>query len=47
MQFFSGVVGLVGLALENVGVCVVGFLDFSDDDRFEFATGVFEIVVRL
>lgn len=47
MQFFSGVVGLVSFTLEDVGVCIIGFLDFAHDNRLEFATGVFQIVIRL
>lgn len=47
VQFFGGVVGLVGFTLEDVGVCIVGFLDFAHNNRFEFATGVFKVVIRL
>ena len=47
MQFFSGVVGPVSFTLEDVGVRIVGFLDFAHDNRLEFATGVFKVVIRL
>lgn len=46
-QFLDGVVSLIGLAFEDAGVCVVGLLDFAHHDRLEFATGVFQVQVRL
>ena len=41
------VVLLIGIALQNAGKGVVGLLDFTDDDRLQFATRVLEVEVGL
>lgn len=41
------VVLLIGIALQDGSKSVVGFLDFANDDRLEFAAGVFKVEVSL
>ena len=47
IQFIGGIVGLIGFAFEDVGISAVGLLNFAHHDGLEFATGVFQVVVRL
>ena len=46
-QFLDGVVLFVGIALEDAGESIVCFLDFTDDNRFELAPGIFKVEVGL
>ena len=38
---------LIGIALQNAGQGVVGLLDFTNDDRLQFAARVLEVEVGL
>jgi hypothetical protein len=42
-ELLHGVIDLIGFSLEDTGICIVRLLYLRDDNRFEFATGVFQV----
>lgn len=42
-QLLDGVIGLIGFSFKNTGIRIVRLLYLTDDDRFKFATGVFQV----
>ena len=46
-ELLDCVVLFIGIALHNAGQGVVGLLDFTDNDRFEFTTRVLKVEVGL
>jgi hypothetical protein len=46
-QFLNRVVLLVGIALQDTSKSIVGFLNFADDNRLEFAARVLKVEVSL
>jgi hypothetical protein len=42
-ELLHGVISLIGLSLEDTGIRIVRLLYLTDDNRFKFATGVFQV----
>lgn len=46
-KLFNEAIVIVGLTLEDAGISVVCFLNFTDDNGLELTTRAFEVEMRL